>query len=225
VRALGPLRVTNVGVRYGHILAVREATFVVPSGGTLAVSGSSGAGKSSLLWALAGATTCTGTVEVDGVIVTDRRQAAAAGIALVPQGNGLSSFLTAEENVLVPLLSAGVPVADAQMRAHEALGRMGLEQSSGHLVEELSGGQQQRVALARTLAAAPSVLLADEPTSDLDAPNRQRVIHALRAEADAGAVIVMSTHDAEAAAQLDAELRLDDGIMTWWRKPHPGGWT
>jgi putative ABC transport system ATP-binding protein len=225
VRARRPLRVTNVGVRYGRILAVQEATFTVPPGGMLAVTGSSGAGKSSLLWALAGATTCTGTVEVDGVLVTDRRQAAGAGIALVPQGNGLPSFLTAEENVLIPLLSAGVPVADAQTRAQQALTLMGLEQSSGHLVEELSGGQQQRVALARTLAADPSVLLADEPTSDLDAPNRQRVIHALRAEADAGAVVVMSTHDAEAAAQLDAELRLDDGIMTWRRKPRAAGWT
>jgi putative ABC transport system ATP-binding protein len=67
-------------------------------------------------------------------------------------------------------------------------------------------------------------LLADEPTSDLDAPNRQRVIGALRNEADAGAVVVMATHDAEAAADLDAELRLDDGVMTWRRKPPSAEW-
>jgi putative ABC transport system ATP-binding protein len=115
-------------------------------------------------------------------------------------------------------------VAEAKTRGRDALILVGLEESEGHLVEELSGGQQQRVALARTLAATPRLLLADEPTSDLDAIHRQRVIQALRAEADAGAVVIMATHDAEAAAELDAELRLDDGIMTWRRKPPGHGW-
>jgi len=94
-----------------------------------------------------------------------------------------------------------------------------LEQSATHLVDELSGGQQQRVALARTLAMAPAVVLADEPTSDLDAANRQRVVQALRAQADAGSVVVMATHDAEAAAEFDAELGLDDGLASWRRPP------
>jgi putative ABC transport system ATP-binding protein len=190
----------------------------------LAVTGPSGAGKTSLLWALAGATPFTGSVVVDGAPVVNRADAARRGIALIPQGNGLPSFLTAEENVLVPLLGAGVPVADAQLRSRAALAQMGLEQFAAHLVEELSGGQQQRVAVARTLAASPRLLLADEPTSDLDAPNRQRVIQALRNEADAGAVVVMATHDAEAAAELDAELRLDDGVMSWRRKPPSAEW-
>jgi putative ABC transport system ATP-binding protein len=225
VRARGPLRVAGLAVSYGRIVALREVAFTVPPGGMLAVTGPSGAGKSSLLWALAGATPCAGTVEVDGDPVGDRADAAGREITLMPQGNGLPSFLTAGENVLVPLLAAGVPVAEAQLRVRDALTLVGLEQSAGHLVEELSGGQQQRVALARTLAAAPRVLLADEPTSDLDAPNRQRVIHALRAEAAAGAVVVMATHDAEAAAELDAELGLDDGIMTWRRKPRLAGWS
>jgi putative ABC transport system ATP-binding protein len=190
----------------------------------LAVTGPSGAGKTSLLWALAGATPFRGTVVVDDAPVVDRADAARRGIALIPQGNGLPSFLTAEENVLVPLLSAGVPVADARLRSRDALAQVGLEQFTAHLVEELSGGQQQRVAVARTLAARPRLLLADEPTSDLDAPNRQRVIQALRNEADAGAAVVMATHDAEAAAELDAELRLDDGVMTWCRKPPSAEW-
>jgi putative ABC transport system ATP-binding protein len=225
VRASGPLSVTGLTVRYDTVVAVHEVRFTVPPGGMLAVTGPSGAGKSSLLWALAGALTYAGTVEVEGVPVTDRPDAASRGIALIPQGNGLPSFLTAEENVLVPLLGAGVPVNDAQERVRQALALVGLDQSTRHLVEELSGGQQQRVALARTLAAAPRVLLADEPTSDLDAPNRQRVLQALRAEADSGAVVVMATHDAEAAAELDAELRLDDGVMTWVRKPTIPGWS
>jgi putative ABC transport system ATP-binding protein len=224
MRAVGPLLVTGVEVRYGRVVAVRELGFTVPPGGMLAVTGPSGAGKTSLLWALAGATPFTGTVVVDGAPVVDRADAARRGIALIPQGNGLPSFLTAEENVLVPLLGAGMPVAEARLRSGNALALVGLEEFSAHLVEELSGGQQQRVAVARTLAASPRLLLADEPTSDLDAPNRQRVIRALRNEADAGAVVVMATHDAEAAAELDAELRLDDGVMTWRRKPPSADW-
>lgn len=224
MRASGPLRVVDLGVSYDGLIALRDITFTVPPGGMLAVTGPSGAGKSSLLWALAGATACSGTVLVDAQPVTERSDAAVRGIALVPQGNGLPSFLTAEENVLVPLLGAGLKIDQARARALEALALMGLDVSSGHLVEELSGGQQQRVALARTLAAAPQVLLADEPTSDLDAQNRQLVIQALRTEAAAGAVVVMATHDADAAAELDAEIRLDDGVMTWRRRPAGAGW-
>jgi putative ABC transport system ATP-binding protein len=219
VRAPGPLRAAGVEVRYGELVAVHPATFAVPPGATLAVTGPSGAGKSSLLWALAGATAHAGTVEVGGTPVTDRVEAAGRGIALAPQGNGLPSFLTAAENVLMPLLAAGVPAAEARDRAMAALALLGVADSATHLVDELSGGQQQRVALARTLAAAPAVILADEPTSDLDAANRQRVVDALRAEAQAGAVVLMATHDAEAAAGLDAELRLDEGRMSW---PRPG---
>jgi putative ABC transport system ATP-binding protein len=217
VRPPGPLRASGVEVRYGAVVAVHPATFAVPPGGMLAVTGPSGAGKSSLLWALAGATAYSGTVEVGGVRVLDRDAAAARGIALTPQGNGLPSFLTAEENVLMPLLAAGEPVARARDRTRAALALLDLEQSATHLVDELSGGQQQRVALARAFAAAPAVILADEPTSDLDGTNRQRVVDALRSAADAGAVVVMATHDAEAAAELDAEIRLEDGHVTWLR--------
>ena len=224
MRASGPLWVTGLEVRYGRVVALHELGFTVPAGRMLAVTGPSGAGKTSLLWALAGATPFTGTVAIDGAPVVNRADAARRGIALIPQGNGLPSFLTAEENVLVPLLGAGVPVADARLRSRDALALVGLEQFTAHLVEELSGGQQQRVAVARTLAASPRLLLADEPTSDLDAPNRQRVIRALRNEAEAGAVVVMATHDAEAAAELDAELRLNDGVMTWRRKPPSAEW-
>ncbi|HEY6747376.1 MAG TPA: ATP-binding cassette domain-containing protein [Mycobacteriales bacterium] len=220
----GPLQVAGLEVRYGPVVAVHEVGFTVPSGGMLAVTGPSGAGKTSLLWALAGATPFTGSVALAGEPVVDRADAARRGIALIPQGNGLPSFLTADENVLVPLLGAAVPVAEARHRAQAALERVGLEQFAAHLVEELSGGQQQRVAVARTLATGPRLLLADEPTSDLDAPNRQRVIQALRDEAEAGAVVVMTTHDAETAAELDAELGLDEGAMTWRRKPSSPEW-
>ena len=213
------LRAEGLRVEYGPVVALHRTDLCVEPGRMLAVTGPSGAGKSSLLWALAGALTpAAGTVSLNGNRVTGRRQAAALGVSIIPQGNALSSALTAHENVLVPLLAAGVPAREAADRTAAALAAVGLEESGGHLVEELSGGQQQRAAIARALAAGASVLLADEPTSDLDSANRQRVIDELRSQAADGAVVVMSTHDPEAAAQADAERALDEGRMTWARR-------
>jgi putative ABC transport system ATP-binding protein len=188
----------------------------------VAVTGPSGAGKSSLLWALARAlrpavATVTGSVEVDGMVLGDREDAARAGVVLVPQRNGLSASLSAEESILVPLLALGVPAREAAVRVVDELGRVGLSEFSRHLVDQLSGGQQQRVALARAFALRPRVLLADESTSDLDAGNRELMIAALREEAARGAAVVLATHDPEAAAQTDAVLALDEGAAAWVR--------
>ena len=152
-----------------------------------------------------------------GTELADREQAAAQGVVVVPQGNGLASSLTAAENVLVPLLAGGVPADEAARRTADALTLVGLEESGNHLIEELSGGQQQRVALARAFGARARLLLADEPTSDLDAANRERMVAALRGEAVRGAIVVMATHDPEAAEQADGELHLDEGVATWVR--------
>ena len=96
---------------------------------------------------------------------------------------------------------------------------MGLHESGSHLAEELSGGQQQRVAVARGLALRGHVLLADEPTSELDHDNRERVLALLRAEARRGAIVIMATHDPEAAEEADGEIRLDDGQLETVRTP------
>ncbi|ABL82367.1 MULTISPECIES: ATP-binding cassette domain-containing protein [unclassified Nocardioides] len=215
---MSELRASGLSVSYGDLLALHPLDLAVAPGRLVSVTGPSGAGKSTLLWALAGALTPTaGRVRLGDAPVVDREQAAALGVVVVPQGNGLASALTAAENVVVPLLSQGVGAADAHRRTAEALTLVGLEESGNHLIEELSGGQQQRVALARALAARAVVLLADEPTSDLDAANRERAMAALRAEADRGAIVVVATHDAEAAAQTDAELHLDEGVASWPR--------
>jgi putative ABC transport system ATP-binding protein len=217
-RSAGVLRVESLRVEYGDLVALDGIGFALRPGHLVAVTGPSRAGKSSLVWALAGALTpAHGSVRLGDAHVAGREQASALGVAIVPQGNALASALTARENVLVPLLAGGVGPAEAQDRAQQALTTVGLEESGHHLVEELSGGQQQRVAIARALAPRAGVLLADEPTSDLDSVNRQRVIAALRAGAEAGAIVVMCTHDPEAAAQADAELALDEGRMTWAR--------
>ena len=202
------LALESVEVRYGGLVALATLSLTVPAGQMLAVTGPSGAGKTSLLWLMAGALEPDrGSVQVDGSPVGDRPEAAARGIAMVPQGNGLAAVLTAYENIVVPLLDGGVPSGEADSRARQALVVVGLEEWAEHLVEELSGGQQQRVAVARALAAEASVLLADEPTSDLDGRNREVVLTALRAAADRGAVVVLSTHDPEAAAAADGGLR------------------
>ncbi|RYB88382.1 ATP-binding cassette domain-containing protein [Nocardioides glacieisoli] len=214
---------TGLGVTYGDLVAVRPLDLRVPGGRMVAVTGPSGAGKSSLLWALACAlrpavADVTGTVEVDGQGLWDREDAARAGVVLVPQRNGLSASLSAEESILVPLLALGVGAGEASARVEAELGRVGLSEFGRHLVDQLSGGQQQRVALARAFALRPRVLLADESTSDLDAGNRELMIAALREEAARGAAVVLATHDPEAAAQTDAVLALDEGAATWVRE-------
>lgn len=219
---MNDLGCTDLGVAYGALVAVRPLDLHVPGGRVLAVTGPSGAGKSSLLWALAcalrsAAASVTGTVEVDGRRLGDRDDAARAGVVLVPQGNGLSVSLTAEESILVPLLGLGVPAREASGRVTEQLDRVGLADFGRHLVDQLSGGQQQRVALARAFALQPRVLLADESTSDLDAGNRELMIAALREEAARGAAVVLATHDPDAAARADAVLALDEGTATWVR--------
>jgi len=188
----------------------------------IAVTGPSGAGKTTLLWSLSGLVRPgRGEVRVDGDVPRDRDATSAAGVVLIPQDNALASVLTARENVLVPLLAAKVPPAEAQARTSAALEAVGLATAADQLIEELSGGQQQRVAVARGLAQAGTVVLADEPTSELDAANRARVVALLRAEADRGAAVVLATHDPDAAAGCDAELHLDAGVATWVRPPPP----
>ena len=215
---MSTLRAEGLRVEYGAVVALHGIDLEVRPGRLVSVTGPSGAGKTSLLWAMAGALTpAKGEVHLGDTEITGREQAAGLGITVVPQGNALANALTAHENVLVPLLAAGVPPADATRRTAQALALVGLEESGSHLIEELSGGQQQRVALARAFAAEARVLLADEPTSDLDAANRERMIAALRAEAERGAIVVMSTHDPEAAEQTDAEIALDEGSMSWAR--------
>jgi putative ABC transport system ATP-binding protein len=215
----GTLDVTGVEVRYGDKVGLAALDLSLPPGTMLAVTGSSGSGKSTLLWALAGAVRpYAGQVSLGGATVVSRHDASRLGIALMTQGGALVSTLTAGENVSVGLLSQGVDPADVPGRAADALLTVGLGEEGTHLPEELSGGQQQRAAIAVVLGLRARVLLVDEPTSELDAVNRQRILAALRAEATAGAVVVVATHDPEAAAPADGELRLDEGVATWVRQ-------
>ncbi|WP_406046712.1 ATP-binding cassette domain-containing protein [Kribbella sp. NBC_00889] len=218
------INVDNVTVAYGDLVAVADVSFTVPPGFVLAVSGPSGAGKSSLLWAIAGAVPVkSGQVEVDRLVITDRPKAAAHGVVLIPQGNGLARVLTARENLTIPLLAGRKPSGDAELEEVDraitsALESVGLADSGDHLVEELSGGEQQRVAVARGIAQQGKVILADESTSELDSTNRERVLDLLRAQADRGAAVIIATHDPSVAESADGHALMDEGRLSWVRR-------
>jgi putative ABC transport system ATP-binding protein len=208
----------GIHVSYDGHEVLRGVDLRVSPGQMVAVTGPSGAGKTTLLWVLAALVDPEqGEVTIGGATHRDRDETSAAGVVLIPQDNALAAVLTAAENVLVPLLASKVPPEDARALTAWALGIVGLGEAGDQLVEELSGGQQQRVAVARGLAQEGTVVLADEPTSELDAVNRGRIVALLRAEAERGAAVVLATHDPDAAAECDAELHLDAGEATWVR--------
>jgi putative ABC transport system ATP-binding protein len=203
--------VREVVVAYGEVVALRGVSLHAGPGEFVAVTGHSGAGKTTLINAIGGiVSVAAGEIDLGRGSGAQRDPSA---VAIIPQGNGLASVLTAYENVLAPLRARGHEPRDAAVRATQALASVGLGESGTHLVEELSGGQQQRAAVARGLAIGARVLLADEPTSELDHDNRERVLALMRAQADAGAIVIMTTHDPEAAERADRVIELDDGAV------------
>jgi putative ABC transport system ATP-binding protein len=181
-------------------------------GRLLAVTGSSGSGKTTLLSVLGGLIRpMKGEVDLAGGPVGTRGGEPRAGTAFVLQTYGLVPSLTAEENVSVALRARGTGPEEAVRKALAALDRCGVGDLADRLISELSGGQLQRAAIARALAVEPDVLLADEPTSELDETNRDLVVAELRAEAERGVVVVVATHDPDVAELCDDELHLVEG--------------
>ncbi|HKT00869.1 MAG TPA: ATP-binding cassette domain-containing protein [Rugosimonospora sp.] len=179
----------------------------------VALTGRSGSGKSTLLHLLAGLDQPTA-----GELCWPGLDGCPAGrpgvVGFVFQGPSLLAPLDAAENVALPLVLAGRSPADAQSRARDALDRAGVAELAGKLPEELSGGQAQRVAVARVLASQPRLILADEPTGQLDAAHRDEVVTLLVEAADAlGAGLVVATHDARVADRLPARWTMQDGRL------------
>ena len=191
-------------------------SLTIPKGQFVAIVGPSGSGKSTLLGLIAGLDAPTsGSVLIDGVDITalDEDQLArlrGEKIGFVFQFFHLIPSLTAYENVAVPMEIAGV--ADPRARARKLLEEVGLTDRAHHYPTQLSGGEQQRVALARALANDPPIVLADEPTGNLDSTNGRLIMELLRdIHRTRGTTIVLVTHDAELAALADARLTLRDG--------------
>jgi putative ABC transport system ATP-binding protein len=206
----------QVGEERLDILA--DVSFSVNKGETVAIVGSSGSGKSTLLGLIAGLDLpSSGQVRLDGVALSDMDEDGRAALRGRNMGFVFQSFqllpgLTALENVMLPLELAGRK--DAAAVAGEHLKRVGLSARARHRPTQLSGGEQQRVALARAFAVSPRILLADEPTGNLDAHTGAQVIELMfemnRAQ-DASLIIV--THDAALASRCGRQLRLDGGRL------------
>lgn len=187
----------DISYAVGERLILEGISIQASTGRTLAVRGPSGSGKSSLLAILGGLIApSAGSVTLDGAPVTPGSDLALRRrFGLVLQGYGLVSVLTARENIAVVLQAAGLPRAEVRSRVQVVLDRVGLDSVADHLVEDLSGGQQQRVAVARALVTDADVFLADEPTAQLDAENRELVVSLLVERARMGAVVVIASHD------------------------------
>jgi ABC-type lipoprotein export system ATPase subunit len=177
-------------------------------GESLAVTGPSGSGKTSLLALISGLTRPTaGQVYIDGTLLTGFA-GPATGVAVVLQGYGLVSLLTAAENIEVALRAAGRPARTAGTAARAALDQLGLAAHADQLVDELSGGQQQRTAVARALALEPRLLIADEPTAELDQAARAIALARMFDVPARGGSLVLATHDPEVAERCDRILDL-----------------
>jgi putative ABC transport system ATP-binding protein len=208
-----PLRLDarDVVVRRAGREVLDRVSVSAAAGRMLAAVGPSGSGKTTLLGVLCGLVRPDAGEVLLGADRVDGSTAQRARFGFLLQTHALLPVLTAAENVEVALRARGARPADAVRTAREVLAEVGLDEHAGRLVERLSGGQQQRVALARALASRPDVVLADEPTSELDAATRDRMVDLLEAHARRGAVVVVATHDPDVADRCDDRLDLHDG--------------
>ena len=201
-----------------HVL--RGVDFAAAAGEAVAIVGASGAGKSTLLHLLGALDRPTaGRVEVGGADIGALEEDRIAAIrnksiGFVFQFHHLLREFTALENVMMPALVKGDGASRARARAEKLLGQVGLSRRAGHKPSELSGGEQQRVAVARALANEPLVVLADEPTGNLDARSGQAV-HELMFELKerCGVALVVATHNMELASKAERVLTLQDGVL------------
>lgn len=198
---------------------LRGLSFTIPAGEFVAVMGASGSGKSTLLGLMAGLDNPTsGSIWLDGSDITNLKEdqlAVVRGkkIGFVFQSYQLVPTLTAEENVLLPAELIGLP-GDIEQRARELLDRVGLGNRGHHYPVQLSGGEQQRVALARAFITHPPILMADEPTGNLDSVNGAHVLRLLlQLNREQNTTLVLVTHDPQVAAHADRLITLRDGSI------------
>jgi cell division transport system ATP-binding protein len=196
----GKIQLSEVSVGYGDDTVLQNVSLEVERGEFLCVEGPSGAGKTTLLRLLYGSLLPrSGVAVVDGVDLGSLRPRHVSRfrrrLGCVFQSYELLPHLTARQNVLLPLQLAQMAIDEPDERADQALDMVGLSDKAGSVPPELSGGQQQRVAIARAIAHEPSILLADEPTGNLDPASTAEVMRAFQAFHDEGGTVIMATHD------------------------------
>ena len=225
------IEIANVSRLYARgadeVHALEDVTLSIPTGRFVALMGPSGSGKSTLLNLIAGLDRPTrGSVSVagkrlDGLGEDELAAFRAAHVGFVFQFFNLIPVLSALENVELPLLLTHLPKAERRARALTALRVVGLAERADHLPRQLSGGEQQRVAIARAFVSDPELIVADEPTGDLDAKNAEATLDLLRTlRRDFGKTIVMVTHDPRAEKYVDVVHHLDKGVLL---ESKPGG--
>ena len=191
-----------------------DISLTFPAGRVTALSGPSGSGKTTLLSIAGGLLAPTqGSATYAGAPTWTGTGDPRPEVAFVLQVYGLVPILSARENVSIALRARGTDPADADEHAEAALARFGIADLGERQVEELSGGQMQRVACARGFVVGAGILLADEPTSELDEGNRGVVLSELREEAARGAVVVVATHDPAVVEACDLHFALDEGHL------------
>jgi putative ABC transport system ATP-binding protein len=217
-RAHPLIRLEGVERHYddGTIVALKKVDLVIASGECLAILGPSGSGKSSLLNMLSGIDMPTkGQVYWNDLPVRSRKEWAVlrgSEIGIVFQEFNLLPTLTALENVEIALIGHGIPASSRRSRAVKALERVGLMARLDHLPNAMSGGERQRVGTARSIVNNPVLLLADEPTGNLDSVNARLIIDLLLAlQEDTGTTLVLITHDENIAARCNRCVRMKDG--------------
>ena len=202
------VRTAGLGVRIAGRTVLADVDVEFPPATITAVVGPSGSGKTTLFNVLARLQEPTaGLVELDGIPIGS----SPARIGLVHQAFALLSLLTAAENVELAAQVLGLPSDAIGVSTRRCLAAVGLLNRADHLLEELSGGEQQRVAIARAMITEPELMLADEPTAQLDHDTRQSIVAILRLMADEGATVVVATHDPEVAAMCDDVVELNAG--------------
>ena len=213
--------ITKTYEKHGQTLrALEDVSLHVPKGDFLAITGPSGSGKTTLMNILG----CldrptTGKYLLEGTTVEGLGGAAAADIrnrkiGFIFQSFNLIGSMSALENVELPLVLRGESRKNRRQKALEALARVGLQDRAGHRPAELSGGQQQRVAIARVLAAQPPLILADEPTGNLDGVTSREILSILQQLHGEGQTIVMITHDDGIAAAAPRQMRMEQGRLS-----------
>lgn len=201
------------GSGHTEIVALRKSDCEVPRDARIALSGPSGSGKSTLLHLIAGLDEPTAG-EIDWPAIGSRNDLRPGRVAFVFQGPSLLPALNVLENVALPLILSGVPNEEARRRAAEALEKLGLAELGERLPEEISAGQSQRAAVARALAGHPALILADEPTGQLDRESAALVVDVLLAATEhAGAGLVVATHDPDVANRLPERWELSGGEL------------
>ncbi|MDX2056131.1 MAG: ABC transporter ATP-binding protein [Polyangiaceae bacterium] len=222
--AAGPLiEIANLTRHYQmgdeRVVALGGVSFVVERGEFVAIIGASGSGKTTLMHVLGFLDTPTsGTYRFDGAPVehlSDDELSALRSrrIGFVFQSFQLISSMTAQKNVELPLVYQGIAPRERKERAAEALAQVGLEHRASHRPNQLSGGQRQRVAIARALVTRPALLLADEPTGNLDSSTEREIMALLHGLHQHGHTIAIVTHEASVAEQCPRVLRLADGLL------------